>query len=253
LNPLIQSQVPYRLATRQRPRNSSIGSVNEELTSPVIVGFPLRGEGWVAVNSPGDRVPSHGTDMLGQRFAFDFVQVDGRSRLHTSPASLLRSLVLGVPTRSCCAWNAPIHAPFDAEIVRAVDGVAERRWIHPVRELARALWNALTFRPDRLPRVLGNHVIARHGDVYAAFVHLTPGSVAVREGQQVGTGDVIGRVGHTGNSTNPHLHFQLTDSTDPMRAKGIPCAFRAYEVLRDGRWEPVANGIPRRAERIRSA
>ena len=253
MNPLIQSQVPYRLATRQRPRNSSIGSVNEGSTSPVVVDFPLRGEGWVAVNSPGDRVPSHGTDMLGQRYAFDFLQVDGRSRLHTSPAGLLRALVVGVSTRSCYAWNAPIHAPFDAEIVRAVDGVAERRWIHPVRELARALWNGLTFRPDRLPRVLGNYVIARHGDVYAAFVHLTPGSVAVREGQQVRAGDVIGRVGHTGNSTNPHLHFQLMDSIDPMRAHGIACAFRAYEVLRDGRRQPVANGIPRRDDRIRSA
>jgi peptidase M23-like protein len=246
LNPLIQSQVPYRLATRQR-------SVNEGSTSPLVVDFPLRGEGWVAANSPGDRVPSHGTDMLGQRYAFDFLQVDGRSRLHTSPAGLLRALVVGVSTRSCYAWNAPIHAPFDAEIVRAVDGVAERRWIHPVRELARALWNGLTFRPDRLPRVLGNYVIARHGDVYAAFVHLTPGSVAVREGQQVRAGDVIGRVGHTGNSTNPHLHFQLMDSIDPMRAHGIACAFRAYEVLRDGRRQPVANGIPRRDDRIRSA
>jgi hypothetical protein len=227
--------------------------VNERSTSPVVVDFPLRGEGWVAVNSPGDRVPSHGTDMLGQRYAFDFLQVDGRSRLHTSPAGLLRALVLGVSTRSCYAWNAPIHAPFDAEIVRAVDGVAERRWIHPVRELARAVWNGLTFRPDRLPQVLGNYVIARHDDVYAAFVHLAPGSVAVSEGQQVRTGDVIGRVGHTGNSTNPHLHFQLMDSVDPMRAKGVPGAFRAYEVLRDGRWEPVTNGIPRRDDRIRSA
>jgi murein DD-endopeptidase MepM/ murein hydrolase activator NlpD len=96
-------------------------------------------------------------------------------------------------------------------------------------------------------------VIARHGDVYAAFVHLAPGSVAIREGQQVHVGDVLGRVGHTGNSTNPHLHFQLMDSMDPMSALGIPCAFRQYEVLRDGRWDTVANGIPRRADRIRSA
>jgi hypothetical protein len=225
--------------------------VHEELRSPVVVDFPLRGEGWVAVNSPGDRVPSHGTDLLGQRFAFDFLQVDDRRRLHTSPAGLLRSLILGVPARSCYAWNAPIHAPFDAEIVRAVDGVAERRWIHPVRELARMLWNAFTFRPDRLPRVLGNHVIARHGDVYAAFVHLTPGSVAVREGEEIRTGDVIGRVGHTGNSTNPHLHFQLMDSINPLSARGIPCAFREYEIRRDGAWETVANAIPRRADRIR--
>ena len=206
--------------------------------------------GWVAVNSPGDRVPSHGTDMLGQRFAYDLLVVDGRG--HTSRAGSLRTLLLGVPTRTCYAWGAPVHAPFDAEIVRAVDGIRERRWIHPLRELAYALGNGLTFRPERLPRILGNYVIARSGDVYGAFVHLAPGSVAVKEGQQTRAGDVLGRVGHTGNSTNPHLHFQVMDSADPLTARGVPCAFREYEVERNGRWEKVADGIPRRTDRIRS-
>jgi murein DD-endopeptidase MepM/ murein hydrolase activator NlpD len=101
--------------------------------------------------------------------------------------------------------------------------------------------------------VLGNHVIARAGDVYAAFVHLAPGTVKVKGGQLVRTGDVLGGVGHTGNSTNPHLHFQLMDSADPLSARGVACAFREYDVLRDGRWETVANGIPGRHDRIRSA
>ena len=42
------------------------------------------------------------------------------------------------------------------------------------------------------------------------------------------------------------------DSADLMTAQGIPCAFRAYEVERDGEWMPVANGVPGRRERIRS-
>jgi Peptidase family M23 len=253
LNPLIQSQVPYRLATRQRTRNSSIDTVHPELVSPVVVDFPLRGERWLAVNSPGDRVPSHGTDLLGQRFAFDLLMVDERRRPHTSRAGLLRTILLGVRTQDCYAWGLPIHAPFDAQIVRAVDGYPERRWIHPLRELAHVLWNGFTYRPDRLPQVLGNHVIARSGDVYGAFVHLAQGSVAVKEGQQIRAGDVFGRVGHTGNSTNPHLHFQLMDSVDPLTARGVACAFREYEMLRDdGRWEIVSNGIPRRTDRIRS-
>lgn len=115
-----------------------------------------------------------------------------------------------------------------------------------------AIQNGLTFRPSRLPAILGNHLIVRSGDVYAAFVHLAPGTVAVVEGQRLSIGDVIGRIGHTGNSTSPLLHFQLMDSADPMSAQGIACAFRAYEVERDGSWVRVTNGIPSRLDHLRS-
>ena len=62
------------------------------------------------------------------------------------------------------------------------------------------------------------------------FAHLQPGSVSVAAGQRVRAGDLLGRVGHTGNSTSPHLHFQLMDSADLLQAHGIACAFTAYEV-----------------------
>ena len=219
-------------------------------SNPVVVAFPLRGEGWVAVTSPADRIPSHGTDILGQRFAYDFLITDERGHYH--PAGPLRTLLVGVPARECYAWGAPVHAPFDGEIVRAVDGHPERSRVHPVREALLAAWSALTFTSARLPSILGNHVIARNGDIIAAFVHLAPGSVGVREGQRIGVGDVLGRVGHTGNSTSPHLHFQLMDALDPTVARGIPCAFAAYDVLRDGAWEHVRDGLPGRTDRIRA-
>jgi murein DD-endopeptidase MepM/ murein hydrolase activator NlpD len=225
--------------------------VDDELANPVVVAFPLRGDGWVAVTSPADRIPSHGTDMLGQRYAYDFLRVDGRARLHYHPAGLVRTLLLGVPTRECYAWGAPVHSVFDGEIVEAADGFPERTRVHPVREAVLMITNALTFTPARLPAILGNHVIARSGAVIAAFAHLAPGSVAVRKGQRVQAGDVIGRVGHTGNSTSPHLHFQLMDSLDPTNAEGLPCAFSAYDVLRDGVWQEMHDGIPSRSDRIR--
>lgn len=225
--------------------------MTNELEGAVVVEFPLRGERWVAVNTPGDRIPSHGTDMLGQRFAYDLLQVDSRRSLRDHPAGILRRLIVGIRTRDCYAWGAEIHAPFDGEIVRASDGLEERGWIHPVRELALVLKNAFTFSPDRLPSILGNHVIMHSGEIFAGFAHLVPGSVAVEAGQTVRRGDVLGRVGHTGNSTSPHLHFQLMDSPELITAKGVPCAFRAYEVLRDGGWERVENGVPRKVDRIR--
>jgi len=159
--------------------------------------------------------------------------------------------MVGTATHERYAWDAMIHAPFDAEVVAVRDGIGEPAWIHPVREVFRMVRNAVTFRESKLPMVLGNHVILQHADgIFAGFAHLRPGSVAVAVSQSVRTGDVLGRVGHTGNSTNPHLHFQLMDTDDLLKAKGIPVAFRAYEVRAGDSWRPVSGGVPRRAERI---
>ena len=148
----------------------------------------------------------------------------------------------------------PVHAAFDGEVVEAVDGVPERAWLHIVRELALVLKNAVTFDPAKrgLDPILGNHVILRRGETFALFAHLAPGTVAVKAGETISAGHVIGRVGHTGNSTAPHLHVQLMDSADLLAAKGVPCAFAEYLSERDGRWERVERGIPGRRERIRS-
>jgi len=222
-----------------------------ELDDPVVVELPLRGE-WSVETTPAHQIPSHGTDLLGQRYAYDLVRTDHRPGLHLHPAGTLRSYLIGGRTRDCYGWGQPVHAAFDGVVVGAVDGVAERQWLHVVRETWLALKSTLAYARGRLDptRLAGNHVIMATGGTYALYAHLVPGSVAVTSGQQVRAGEVIGRVGHTGNSTAPHLHFQLMDSADPLQAKGIPCAFAAYLVERDGQWQRVERGIPNRRERI---
>ena len=148
-----------------------------ELENAMVVDFPLRGE-WIAFNSPADRIPSHGTDMLGQRFAYDFIRVDRRKGWHVHPAGGLRSNLIGFPIRETYAWGQPVHMPFDGEIVDAQDGYPERSRIVPIREIAVVLKNALTFNPSKLRSVIGNFVLARSGDTFAAFAHLTTGSVS---------------------------------------------------------------------------
>jgi hypothetical protein len=67
-------------------------------SNPVVVRFPLRGE-WVAVRTPAHHIPSHGTELFGQRHAFDFVRPYQRKGLHLHPAGTLRTFLLGGRTR----------------------------------------------------------------------------------------------------------------------------------------------------------
>lgn len=56
----------------------------------------------------------------------------------------------------------------------------------------------------------GNMVLINHGDGYKTrYAHMISGSITVRVGDYVEAGRTIGRVGSTGNSTGPHLHFEV--------------------------------------------
>ncbi|MEU0171415.1 M23 family metallopeptidase [Streptomyces iakyrus] len=75
----------------------------------------------------------------------------------------------------------------------------------------------------------GNNIVIKHGDrIYTQYAHLS--KIGVRVGQSVKTGQEIGKVGSTGNSTGPHLHFEVRtapvygSAVEPLkflRGKGV--------------------------------
>jgi murein DD-endopeptidase MepM/ murein hydrolase activator NlpD len=227
-----------------------------DATTPIAVEFPLRGE-WTAAHTPAARVPSHGTDALAQRYAYDFLRIEhAHSGWKFWAPSTLRYYVAGVRLADCHGWDAPIHAPFDGRVVCARDGLRERDPVHFLRDLSIVLRNALTFRPENehcLHAVLGNHLVLEmaHQPVYALIAHARTGSIRVRAGEPIVAGRHLANVGHSGNSTAPHLHFQLMDGPDPVTASGLPCCFRRYQTREGERWSDVVDGTPGRRERIR--
>ena len=207
--------------------------------------------------TPGKRVPSHGTDLYGQRYALDLVQVDfSKKSLTFYSTSTFYYLFLGVPLNKCHGWGRTIHAPFDGEVIRAEDGFKERRRVHLISDLLAALKNSLFFNPKKksVQVIAGNYVVMRYSDnIHAVFAHMQNGSVSVSAGQKVKKGDVLGKVGHSGNSTAPHLHFQLMEGSEfQPSAVGVPCAFEQYELFLDGEWKTVNGHIPTHKDRIRS-
>lgn len=88
--------------------------------------------------------------------------------------------------------------------------------------------------PDT-PDIGGNRIIIRHSkNEYSAICHLMPKSVNVKKGQAVKRGDVIAKCGNSGNTTEPHIHFQIQNTPRFYSCLGVPILFpniqkRLYE------------------------
>ena len=225
-----------------------------EMNNPIIVEFPLRGE-WNSPNTPGSKIPSHGTNQLGTRYAYDFIQVDWNSIGYPAyRVSFLQYLFSGVSLNDYYCWGQKVFAPCDGVVVVAEDGYEERPRTNLLSDLSSAYKNAHYFDPEKddVQSVAGNYIIIEYKEnIYAALCHLQTGSIQVSVGQEIKKGDFIGRVGHSGNSFAPHLHFQLMDSCDIATANGLPCAFEKYEIYQDNKWQTVTNSIPTSKDRIR--
>lgn len=193
--------------------------------APVEVALPVTGQ-WRAWNSPADRVPSHHLHAYGQTYAIDLVH---------DPAGGWRPGLAWWPLArrpgDFPGFGQPVLAPAAATVVRAHDAERDHWSRNSVPGLLYLVAEGTVRELLGPGRILGNHVVLDLGaGVYALLAHLRRGSVRVRPGDRVATGQQLAECGNSGNSSEPHLHFQLMDHPSVLLAAGLPLRFERYQV-----------------------
>lgn len=237
-----QPQVPLFPAIQ----TVNIAPVTVETHKPVVVHPPLTGPNWVDGDGCCDTSahrsalnPIDGQLWAAERFAIDYVQLQPDHRLVTGDPTKLESYPY---------YGADIHAAGDGTVVGVLDGLPEETPGTAPTGLA-------------LDQYSGNHVVEDlGGGNFALYAHIKTGTVKVKPGDRLTTGQVIGLVGNTGNSDAPHLHFHVMSTPDPLRSNGLPFVFTAFglddrigttkdltEVL-DGKSAPMTAGFAAQAE-----
>ncbi len=197
------------------------------------VSLPFTGL-WRTENSPARRVPSHGTDLFGGRYAIDFTGVDERHR--TAGSRSWRTFLATEPPEIFFAFGRLVLAPASGTVVAVHEGEPD----HEGRRSQVALVPYALGQAARLRRgvaaMAGNHVIIslRESGTFVALAHFQAGSIRVSAGQSVVEGQHLGSCGNSGNSTQPHVHIQAMDSSDLSVARGVPMRFRRFREWPSG-------------------
>jgi Peptidase family M23 len=189
-------------------------SVAIDRHAAMVIAPLVRGGRWTVVVGSHRRslLPINGGLHDGQRFAIDFaalLDARGRSRV-------------GNPDRnsSSPSYGQPLLAVGAGTVAQAVDRYPDQIPNHAV--------------PVGPEAAEGNYVIIKlAGKVFAGYAHLKPHSVRVHPGERVRTGQVLGLLGNSGNSTRPHLHFQLMTRPSLLDADGLPFVLEGFRL--DGR------------------
>jgi hypothetical protein len=213
---------------------------------PAVISPPLDGPMWLDGNSCCDMTahrmamnPLNGALWAAERFAIDYLQLSADGTIFTGDRSKPESYPY---------FGADIHAVADGPVVGVMDGLPEQ---------------IAGQTPTGLPldQYGGNHVVQDIGDGnYAFYAHLKTGSVKVKPGDQLTSGQVIANLGNTGNTDAPHLHFHVMSTPDPLRSNGLPFVFASYtlagmmasmdglDALLQGKPAPLKPGFPPRDE-----
>lgn len=219
---------PDQLRVRAVARSDDGHALNAESKIPIVIGsssveydFPLVGTWYVGA---GQGLHSGHRWAVPEEFALDVARIGDGGTSHRGDGSKRTDYY---------AYGADVLAAADGTVVSADDTMPEsdaglrQPGETPAAYEQRVLAQQSEILRQGMLKAAGNHVVIAHaGSEYSFYAHLQPGSVRVKKGDVVRRGQVIGRLGHSGNSTEPHLHFQVTDGPDPLLSAGVPVRFR---------------------------
>ncbi len=183
----------------------------------VVLGPPLEGPGWVVVNGCCDSTthirsvqPVNGMLYLAQRFAIDWMKINEENRLFVGDPKDVNSYF---------GYGQNVLAVADAKVVAVVDKFKN--------QIPGVLPTKIT-----LEEIDGNHVVLDLGNgQYVFYAHMLPGSIIVKEGDTVKRGQVIGKLGNTGNTSAPHMHLHVMASQYTLGSNGLPYVFDQFNLL----------------------
>lgn len=206
-------------------------------TELLVLGPPVTGTNWLADDGPSNDPENHhrrgilvfqGRALITRRYAIDWQQSQN-GKTFSGDAS---------DKRSYYAYGKPVLAVADSTVVTARDGLPDNvpghnEDFHP----------AVPITPDTL---LGNTiVIDLGGQQFASYLHLQPGSVRVKVGDHVRRGQVLAKIGDSGDAREPHVHFQVQTSSNPFAGEGVPYLIDHYRVKSaDDVWQTRTRELP---------
>lgn len=173
--------------------------------------FPLRGAWWVV--QAGDWSDLHKQEPVSQPFALDFVRLGSDNRFFRGSGAALEDHY---------SWNEPVHAAAGGK-------VAFVQFDMP--DMAPGMMPDPRMLRGDPRRILGNAVAVSHANgEFTYYAHLQQASVEVNEGQVIKRGTLLGRVGNSGRSPGPHLHFHLMEGPNLFLDQGLPVRFSHFEA-----------------------
>ncbi len=187
--------------------------------------FPMTGM-WFAAVGPTPHTAHRWA--LPEEFAFDIVRLGDGTSSHRGD---------GTKFEDYYAYGADILAAADGKVVVVKrDLVEDPATLRQPGETFDAYGERsgayqMQLVTTDMSAIAGNHVVIDHGNgEFSMYAHLKSGSETVKVGDVVKAGQMIGKLGSSGNSTEPHLHFQVCDRPDPLACAGIPINFTNIEL-----------------------